>query len=497
MHVKYVIIQAGGRGSRLGKYTLNKPKALLSVNGLPLILNTMKTFSGANFIVIGDYKFDVLRNYLRAFAKERYVLIRATGVGTCAGLREALDYVPDGEPFIVTWCDLYFSEGFELPSLQLNKNYIGLSDTFRCRWSFKDGKFVEEPSSEYGVAGFFVFHDKSEISDVPNEGEFVRYLSSRSIDFEPIFLRHVSEYGLVDEYEKLFVSGVARPFNRVTILSDRVLKEPTDEKGRELAGLELSWYEEVQKYGYKNVPRVYSLNPLILERLKAKHPFEIEPDAKIVENIVTALKELHDLQQRPALKQSYYREYYQKTFERLYQVKNIIPFTCQREMSINKKVVPNPFFLEDEIQKELGKYYENPFAIIHGDPTFSNTMVDPQGRVYFIDPRGYFGYNKIFGDPDYDFAKLYYSIVGNYDKFNRKRFALRIEEDHVELTIESNGYEQFEGLFFELVGSEKKEKIKLLHAVIWLSLTTYAWDDYDMMCGAFYNGALKLAEVLK
>ena len=27
-------------------------------------------------------------------------------------------------------------------------------------------------------------------------------------------------------------------------------------------------------------------------------------------------------------------------------------------------------------------------------------------------------------------------------------------------------------------------------------MTTYAWDDYDMICGAFYNGALKLREVL-
>lgn len=70
------------------------------------------------------------------------------------------------------------------------------------------------------------------------------------------------------EYEELFVSGVARSFNRVTILSDRVLKEHLDEKGRELTSLELSWYEEVQKYGYKGVPRVYSLKPLILERLK-------------------------------------------------------------------------------------------------------------------------------------------------------------------------------------------------------------------------------------
>lgn len=89
-------------------------------------------------------------------------------------MREALDYIPDGEPFLLTWCDLYFGENLELPSLQFNRNYIGLSGTFKCRWSFKDGKFVEEPSSEHGVAGFFVFRDKSEINDVPTEGEFVR-----------------------------------------------------------------------------------------------------------------------------------------------------------------------------------------------------------------------------------------------------------------------------------------------------------------------------------
>ena len=32
------------------------------------------------------------------------------------------------------------------------------------------------------------------------------------------------------------------------------------------------------------------------------------------------------------------------------------------------------------------------------------------------------------------------------------------------------------------------EQIKLIHAIIWLSLTTYAWEDYDSICGAFYLG---------
>ena len=49
--------------------------------------------------------------------------------------------------------------------------------------------------------------------------------------------------------------------------------------------------------------------------------------------------------------------------------------------------------------------------------------------------------------------------------------------------------------FFYITGSDKQE-IKLLHAVIWLSLTTYAWQDYDSVCGAFYNGLYYLEDVL-
>ena len=51
--------------------------------------------------------------------------------------------------------------------------------------------------------------------------------------------------------------------------------------------------------------------------------------------------------------------------------------------------------------------------------------------------------------------------------------------------------------FFELLREEvTPEQIKLLHALIWLSLTTYAWEDYDSICGAFYNGLYYLEEVL-
>ena len=95
----------------------------------------------------------------------------------------------------------------------------------------------------------------------------------------------------------------------------------------------------------------------------------------------------------------------------------------------------------------------------------------------------------------YDWAKLYYSIAGNYDRFNLKDFRLEIGEKEVSLSIGSNHWEDMEPEFFQMTGAKEGE-IKLLHGVIWLSLTTYAWQDYDSICGAFYNGLYYLEDVL-
>ena len=122
-------------------------------------------------------------------------------------------------------------------------------------------------------------------------------------------------------------------------------------------------------------------------------------------------------------------------------------------------------------------------------------MLRENGDPVLIDPRGYFGYTEIFGDVRYDWAKMYYSIVGNYDRFNLKDFELDFTGNEVRLKIESNHWEDMEKDFFAMTGANEEE-IKLIHAVIWLSLTTYAWQDYDSICAAFYNGLYYLEQVL-
>lgn len=88
--MNYIIIQAGGKGTRMESLTQNKPKALVPVNNLPMIFHLFRKFSDSKFIVIGDYKYDVLENYLDAFADIDFTMVCATGKeGTCAGLGDA------------------------------------------------------------------------------------------------------------------------------------------------------------------------------------------------------------------------------------------------------------------------------------------------------------------------------------------------------------------------------------------------------------------------
>lgn len=494
---KHIVVQAGGRGSRMGYLTRNRPKALVPVDNLPMLFHLFRTFPGASWQIIGDYRCDVLERYLEVFAKETYTVVDARGQkGTCAGLRQALCGVPEGEPFLLIWCDLLLPEHFALP--EPDADYVGISGTFPCRWSFRDGRFTQERSERFGVAGLFFFRDKKSLADVPEEGEFVRWLSGKEMPFSPLPLCGVREYGLLSEWEAVQKPG-CRPFNRITEKDGRIIKEPLDEQGRELAKREKAWYARMQEQHFPALPRIYATDPLQLERIPGKnvylYPFQMDEKRRVLADIISALRRIHGLGGCPADPESFLYAWVGKTFERLSRIEHLLPLADRSEIVINGTACRNVYGREDELRKALSAYLPARFCLLHGDCTFSNILLREGKTPVFIDPRGYFGYTELYGDAAYDWVKLYYSVRGNYDQFNQKRFSLEIGQDGVRLQIASNGWEELEDAFFDLLSGEvSRRQIKLGHALTWLSLTTYAWEDYDSICGAFYNGLLLLQE---
>lgn len=532
--MNYIIIQAGGKGTRLGYLTKNKPKALVPVENLPMLFYLFQKYPDKRFVIIADYHKDVMREYLSSFADVKYQLVEANGTGTCGGIKQALDLIPEHESFMLVWSDLILTDDFELPEgykptvdqppLYEACNYVGISQTFPCRWKYEDGIFTEKQSTEFGVAGFFLFTEKSKIADVPVSGEFVRYLAGKAknneLSLKTIGLAGTKEFGLLSEYQKLS-NPKCRPFNKVTIREGIIIKEPVDEQGRKLAKRECAWYEKAKNLNISDVsvlPRIYNTSPLHMEFIKGRSVYECilsyEDKKKILISLVEALKQLHESEHVPADSFSMREAYFNKTMDRLSIIRDLIPYADREIITVNGRQCRNVYFYKRELERKLEGIRCDHFSFIHGDCTFSNLMIRDGGQgnpvnPVLIDPRGYFGFTELYGDELYDWAKLYYSIVGNYDKFNLKKFSLDIgghsmidgeviselKPGEVKLSIESNGWEDLEEEFFSLTGANEYE-IKLVHAVIWLSLTTYAWQDYDSICGAFYNGLYYLEEVL-
>ena len=196
-----IIIQAGGFGSRLEGLTRNKPKCLVPVDNLPILFHAFKKFPNDDFIIIADYKSDVLEKYLNAFAGEyKYQLIKSTKKGTVSGINTALQNLTEDESFMILWCDLILGENFKLP--EKLDNYCGISKNFICRWSYKDKVFVKTPSYEDGVAGLFIFKNKKELTGLPEEGALVDWLKEKNKVFTRLELVDTIEIGTLLAYEQ-------------------------------------------------------------------------------------------------------------------------------------------------------------------------------------------------------------------------------------------------------------------------------------------------------
>ena len=494
-----IIVQAGGLGTRMKHLAETKPKSLIAAKYLPLIFHMFERFRGDEFVIVGDYKFDVFDNYLATFANDiRYVLIKAQTKGNAAGLKEAIALVPSGEPFMVIWSDIILSERFAVHDIKKGCQ-VGVAD-FPCSWSLVDGRLVHQQHAGKGVAGLYVFDDKGWFDGFPEGGSFTDWLANRGVPLHPLSLMGSIDVGTLEAYREIDTSANrCRPYNRIAFSDGRVTKTGLTPEAEKLIAAEVAWYARMQEYGFTAVPKLYGTAPLTMERIEGDSVFAATLDAgekaAALVRIVDALGALHALDERPSSPWDLYHEYHTKTLMRLHGVARAIPFALDTTIIINGvncvNVLRAPHRLRHAVQCHL---MDTRYAPIHGDCQLTNILIAGDGRVTFIDPRGYFGASAVLGDVRYDWAKLYYSVEGNFDQFNIKNYELSIDERGVRYAIGSNGWEHLTGEMLARVsrGEANATQIELIHAVIWLSMASHAWEDFDSMCVAFYNGTLLL-----
>lgn len=202
-----------------------------------------------------------------------------------------------------------------------------------------------------------------------------------------------------------------RNFNKINISKDQ--KEITKESSQSLEG-EIYYYQNISKdvgHMFPNM-REYSEDKkrYTMEYIQGHTFSELfvseQLDVKYFEKMLTNLKSIHEIkpgeeEQKEIdiyanyvakIKKRYDPEYFEN-FEKSEEIyKNLCTWLLQYQT------------------KNMGS-----IGMIHGDPVFTNVVLDSAGSVMFIDMKGKLNEtNSIYGDVMYDWAKVYQSLIG-YD----------------------------------------------------------------------------------
>src|SRR6185503_8047122 len=167
---------------------------------------------------------------------------------------------------------------------------------------------------------------------------------------------------------------------------------------------------------------------------------------------------------------------------------------------VNGRRLAGVHALWDRIEAAVGALDERfTWSVIHGDLGFSNILFDlHSGVCRFVDPRGRFGAPGIYGDPRYDVAKLYHSLIGNYDSIINDLFSVVVKGDDVRFDVHAATRQAevrrcFERRFFSLFD---RREITLITALLFLSMLPLHAESPDRQVAMYLRGLQLLNNAL-
>ena len=138
----------------------------------------------------------------------------------------------------------------------------------------------------------------------------------------------------------------------------------------------------------------------------------------------------------------------------------------------------------------------NYISIIHGDTAFSNILLSPRNMIFkFIDPRGNFGTDTIYGDYRYDLAKLRHCYHGRYDDIINDLFTLK-DDTNLELKFHrNNNYEIYDEVMKQ--NNINIDDIELMEGLLFISMIPLHKDYPERQIAFFIQGLIILNNQLK
>ena len=211
-------------------------------------------------------------------------------------------------------------------------------------------------------------------------------------------------------------------------------------------------------YYYKNIPyNLKNLFPLFIDYDKDNKWYKIEK----INGLTISTLYLSELLTCETLKyimdsiQTIQKETIQKETINIYD--NYCSKLNERYQNYDYSKFKNSNMIYQELYDKLLEYETNNKGIktiIHGDPVFTNIILNNYNKIKFIDMRGKIGnILTIYGDWLYDWAKVYQSLIG-YDKI--------LQGKNIDINYENKMINYFKDYFISLYSEADFENLKTI-----------------------------------
>lgn len=268
-------------------------------------------------------------------------------------------------------------------------------------------------------------------------------------------------------------------FNNIEIHDNKLIKSAKNDYGKNKIKKEINFYEYIIDNNVKlAIPKIYFLNKnsgiiemeYLINCITLTNIFyDIEINS-IINKILEKINILHIFSVINVSKETYLKNMKIETYDKIilrYNETNWLELSYFNKIkTINNIHFKNINYYLNKINEKLIKIINNEmvdynFCLIHGDIHLGNILINNENDIYFIDPRGYFGNNDLFGIREYDYAKLLFGISG-YSVFDLMEIdELNIKNGNIEISFIDKFCKIYETNLFD-------NFTKLLSLTIWL-----------------------------
>jgi len=502
--IDYIVICASGKGTRLLPITKDIPKLLVNIDNLNIlnkITNYWSKYSN-KFIVIIDSKYNEIVDFYLRLSNIQYEIINVdcnNGEENSYTLNQALKSSKyTNKKILITWCDIYPDSIID-EEIFGNENIIFTYKNYG-RYDAINNTIIKKP---YGnIIGIYYFSSFTHISVFNPKMDICDCYKENFGNFSTYEIEKLTDIG---DYQKLcyYISNKkqnynTRYFNNLIDLPDNILeKRSTCTYGNSIIANEMSFYKYIS---LDNIPEIFEFGFDFFKIKKISNSSnvidvfnnsDIESQKKLIQNILIEIEKIHAIE-KMSVKQSVLLEdikieFYDKVLNRLDNIRQLLSY-FNNIKSINKVGIKyNHTYIINDVYEKIRAYVlknELEYNIIHGDPHMSNTLIDTKNKLWFIDPRGYFGNTKLFGLKEYDIGKIIYSLSG-FDEINNNtnHFFIIDDKNNIDTNI-NNNIDNYLHLF------DKYDKNMLINMTIlhWFGLTDYSKNNIHKCISSYYYG---------